>query len=78
MEELNLTHYVVKLEIKYCSSIEARDVEVLLGDTNVHVGSLHRGVRVIQVVVEKIDVEAGVQGIEMSIGGLFRLKIAHR
>lgn len=78
LEEINATHYVVELEVKYCSSVEAREVKIVLGDERIFIGHLRRGVKTVQAVVEREDIEEGLKAVEMNIAGIFRLKVIHR
>lgn len=78
VEEVNETRYLVELEIRYCSTIKARDVRIVFGETTIHVGTLERGTRVIRTVLSKTDVDKGFRSIELSIAGLYRLKVLYR
>lgn len=78
VEEINETHYLVEFEVKYCSSIEAKDVRLVVGESTIYAGTLEKGSKTLQVVLGMDDLEKGFRSIELSIAGLYRLKIEYR
>lgn len=78
VEEINETHYRIEFEIKYCSSVEARDVKLTVGNSTIYVGTLEKGSKLLQVILSRIDVKEGFKSIELSIAGLYRLKLLYR
>lgn len=78
VEQVNETHYLVELEIKYCSSVEIRDVKLVMGKSTIYVGTLERGFKLLQVTLSKRDVEEGFKSIELTIAGLYKLRLLYR
>lgn len=75
IEEVNQTHCLVELEIKYCSTVKAKDVNVVFGESKIYVGTLERGSKSINVILSRGDIEAGLKSIELNIAGLYRLNV---
>lgn len=75
VSEFNETHYVVRLAISYCSTIEIKHMEVLIGGTKVNFESVQKGTREVSVVLSRTDVERGIKWLKLNIVGLYELEI---
>lgn len=75
ISEFNETHYLVNLVISYCSTIEIKHLEILIGETKVNFESIQKGIREAFVVLKGTDIERGIKLLKLKIAGLYELKI---
>ncbi|MCS7127952.1 MAG: hypothetical protein N3E36_01600 [Sulfolobales archaeon] len=74
--ELNETHSLVKLELRYGGSVRLTDYVIRLAGGEVKLSEVVRGSYLIDLVVETSRLEEERLEVEFSVGGLYRVRTA--
>ncbi|MEM1628504.1 MAG: hypothetical protein QW551_04415 [Desulfurococcaceae archaeon] len=75
IEQINEDQYRVVTRINYCSSISLKELRLVIGNKEIVLNNLVKGVTEKEITLTRNDLEIGVRRVEVNILGIYKLTL---